>query len=126
MNPTERHNPFWPLRRFGPIDDETIMVEFSDQSYAALTVKELLTLHRSKKTLEFFTPKGLPYWSDFECGAFDADDDRRASGPLCSGRASRADPVSRGSCISLSMLATSFFSDSVVFLLAFIPRCLHR
>ncbi|MBB5057452.1 hypothetical protein HDF16_002158 [Granulicella aggregans] len=44
----------------GLIDDQTIMVEFSDQSYAAFTVKELLTLQRSKKTPESFEPKALP------------------------------------------------------------------
>jgi hypothetical protein len=44
----------------GLIDDETIMVEFSDHSYAAFTVKELLILQRSKNTPESFEPKGLP------------------------------------------------------------------
>jgi hypothetical protein len=41
----------------GLIDDETV---FSDQSYAAFTGKELLTLQRSKKTPESFRPRGLP------------------------------------------------------------------
>ncbi|MBB5060727.1 hypothetical protein HDF16_005463 [Granulicella aggregans] len=44
----------------GLIDDETVMVEFSDDSYAAFTVKELLTLQRSKKTPGSIVPKELP------------------------------------------------------------------
>ena len=43
----------------GLIEDETIMVEFSNQSYAVFSVHELLTLQRSKKTPEPIEPMGL-------------------------------------------------------------------
>lgn len=48
------------LVNIGLIDDETIMVEFSDQSYAAFSVTELLILQRAKKTSKPLEPKGLP------------------------------------------------------------------
>ncbi|MBB5057453.1 hypothetical protein HDF16_002159 [Granulicella aggregans] len=41
-------------------------------------------------------------------------------------RATRADSVSRGSCISLSMRAISFFSDIAALLLIFIFGCWHK
>jgi hypothetical protein len=48
------------LVNIGLIDDETIMVEFSDQSCAAFSVAELLVLQRAKKTSEPLEPEGLP------------------------------------------------------------------
>jgi hypothetical protein len=48
------------LVNIGLIDDETIMVELSDQSCAAFSVTELLVLQRAKKTSESLEPKNLP------------------------------------------------------------------
>jgi hypothetical protein len=44
----------------GLIDDEMVMVEFSDHSYAASSVNELLNLQRSKRTPEPLEPRDLP------------------------------------------------------------------
>ena len=48
------------IANIGLIDAETLMVEFSDHSYAAFTVKELLTLQRSKTVTEAVEPENLP------------------------------------------------------------------